>query len=364
MKIAIASGGTGGHLFPALGFYEDILKKDKNIDAFFFISTRDFQYKKEWNTKLYILKAIGFPAKVSLSLLKFMLYFVRNLFYSAYVIRSEKPDIVVGFGGYVSVAPLLAAVILRKPIAIHEQNVIPGKVNRYLARFARVIMLGLKGGAAYWPKKLTDKIVFTGIPVRENAKPNSDRSVFEPDKNFFTILIVGGSQGSLIFNKWIKQLLPEMEKYSSKLRFIHIAGKHDVFDIENSYDEYYIKNKVFNFYKNMGEIYPCCDLAISRAGAGTITELAYAGLPAIVIPYPYATDNHQFHNARSFSIAGAVELIEEKNCGPKILAERIIFYFNNRDKLNDMKKICAELAVKDAGNKMLEVTLQNAVISK
>ncbi len=360
MKISIAAGGTGGHLFPALGFYENLKNSNKNIEVCFFVSTRDFQYYDKWDTKPYILKAIGFPRKVSLSLLKFMIYFVRNLFYSIYVIRSAKPDIVIGFGGYVSVAPLLAAVILGKPVAIHEQNIIPGKVNRVLARFASSVMLGLKGSEKYWPEHLQKKLVFTGIPVRDNAKPNKAFSIFEPDNSFFTVLIMGGSQGSLVFNNWIKQILPELKRYSPELRFIHLAGKHEVSEIENAYNEYGIKNTVFNFHEKMGEIYPSCDIAICRAGAGTLSELAYAELPAIVIPYPYATDNHQFHNASSFYAQGAVDLIEEKNCGPKVLAEKIIFYLNNRDKLNEMKRICGELAVKNAGDKMLEVITQNA----
>lgn len=352
MRVGIAAGGTGGHLFPAWGFYEALMQIDNQAHAFFVVSTRDREITQHWHVQKYSLHAIGFPRKISFALVTFLIYLVRNFISSLTIIAREKPEVIIGFGGYVSVAPLLAAVCMRVPVVIHEQNVVPGRVNRMLSHSARLILTGLKGSLGYWPKSARKKVVFTGIPIREQGRHQAVKKIFD-DRDLFTVLIMGGSQGAQIFNMITPDMLKELQKVAGKIRFIHLTGRYDSNKVEADYEEYGFEHRCFNFYHDMGDIYAAVDIALCRAGAGTLSELAFAGIPAIVVPYPYATDNHQFHNAKVFSTVGAVELIEEKECSAHRIAERILYYYKNKEAVGQMRGAMRAMAVADAGDKIV-----------
>ncbi|MDX9701888.1 MAG: undecaprenyldiphospho-muramoylpentapeptide beta-N-acetylglucosaminyltransferase [Candidatus Auribacterota bacterium] len=359
MKIAISAGGTGGHLFPAIALSEAIERYDSAAKVIFFNSPRDSAYYTDWKVPVYTLHATGFNRNNFIKVIRFAVSMTGAIIKSMTILKKEKPAVIIGFGGYVSFAPCVAACLLRIPVCIHEQNAVPGKVNRILASFAKIIFAGLPESEPYWKQSVKHKIKTVGIPVRSKAvgQPKSDKN------DRFTVLIAGGSQGAAVFNRWLPDMLNSLSMYKDKIRFIHLLGKNPVAQTRNLYESMGFENRCFQFYAAMSEIYSVCDLAISRAGSGSLSELAIAGIPSVVIPYPFATDNHQYYNAKVFADAGAVDLIEEKNCSPEILADKIMHYFENHAILETMRVSMLELAISDAGKHIMD-ELKNAGLLK
>ena len=351
MKIAIAAGGTGGHLFPAIALYEAISIHDPSAEVIFFNSPRDAAYYTDWKIPLYTLKTMGFPGKNVIRILRFLVTTTGAVIRSVGILRREKPSVMIGFGGYVSFAPCVAAYLLRIPVCIHEQNTIPGKVNKVIAMFSKMVFAGLPGSESYWKPSVRDKIKTVGIPVRQHAVCDEDQSA---DDHTFTVLIFGGSQGAGVFNSWLPDMLEALSEYKDKIRFIHLVGNNPAGPVKQAYEDSGFEHRCFQFYEAMGEIYSVCDLAISRAGAGSLTELALAGMPAVVVPYPFAAENHQYYNAKIFADNSAIELIEEKNCNDKILADKIMHFFENRAILETMRSQMAKLAIHNAGKQIMD----------
>ncbi len=355
MKIGIAAGGTGGHLFPAIGFFETAKSIDKETEFFFWITERDSAYKKKWAFETYSLKAIGIRKKLSFGTIIFGFYLITDFFRSLLIIFKEKPDVVIGFGGYVSVAPLLASLICGKKIFIHEQNTVPGKANLLFAKQAQKIFTGIQTSTDHWSEKVRKNVVFTGIPIRETAKRKN--SVEKQNKKF-TVLILGGSQGALIFNEWTGAILKKLVDLKEKITFIHICGKYDLKSVKDEYEKNGFDHLCIGFTENIGEIYAVSDLSVCRAGAGTLAELAHARIPAIVIPYPYATENHQLKNAQFFEKIKAVELVEQKDCSPSVIAEKIKFYYKNNKVLEKMKASYEKSIPLEAGKTMFKIVTE------
>ena len=364
MKVAIAAGGTGGHVFPAIGFCEELQRCDKSIDVFFITSYRDTTYCCEWPCRCYCLRASGLPRKVSIKIFSFCFYLIKNIFASLWMIYKEKPDFIIGFGGYVSFTPLLAGVLLRRPVVIHEQNTVPGLVNRKLSRFAKKIFVALKGNDEYWHPEVRKKISVVGTPIRNSAKVGNgnENLIFEGNK--FTILIIGGSQGALIFNKWMPEVLENLVDLKSEIRFIHITGKHFFNEVKESYSRLGFENRCFQFYDRMSLLYTCTDFALCRAGSGTLSELFMAKIPSLVVPLPYATDNHQLANARAFEKAQVFDVIEEKDCTARIISDKMRYYFSNPELLEKKKKLFCDMGIEDASAKMIRELVDDKIFKK
>jgi len=364
MKVAVAAGGTGGHVFPAIGFCEELQKWDKNIDVFFITSYRDTAYCSEWPSRCYYLKAIGLPRKLSIKLISFGFYLIKNIFSSLIMIYREQPDFIIGFGGYVSFTPLIAAIILRKPIVIHEQNTVPGLVNRKIAKYAKKIFVALQGDDKYWHPQVVAKISLVGAPIRNAAKVGTEimDSIFKDKK--FTVLIIGGSQGALIFNKWMPEVLADLKDLKSKIRFIHITGKHFFNEAKESYKRLGFENKCFKFYDRMSRLYNCVDFSLCRAGSGTLTELYMAKIPALVVPLPYATDNHQLANAKAFWDAQVFDVIEEKDCTAQIISAKMRYYFSNPVVLERKKEMFGDMGIENASAKMIQELVNDKILKK
>ncbi len=351
MKIAIAAGGTGGHLFPAIALYEAIGIHDPAMEVIFFNSPRDAAYYTDWKIPFYTLRTMGFPGKNIIKIIRFLITTIGAVIRSMAILRREKPSVMIGFGGYVSFAPCVAAYLLSIPVCIHEQNTIPGKVNRVIASFAKTIFAGLPGSESYWKSSVRNKIKTVGIPIRQHAVREEYQAEEEQP---FTVLIFGGSQGAGVFNTWLPDMLNALSVYKDKIRFIHLVGNNPAGPVKQAYEDTGFEHRCFQFYEAMGEIYSVCDLAISRAGAGSLTELALAGIPAVVVPYPFAAENHQYYNAKIFADSGAIELIEEKNCNDKILADKIMHFLENRAILETMRTQMAKLAIHNAGKQIMD----------
>lgn len=312
MKIVIASGGTGGHILPSLNLAE-YLRAEYSAEVYFIGTLKkytDVIFSRGFED--VPLDAVGLETS---SLLKICVWFWKMLVATVVALRALvrlKPQAVIGFGGYSSFPVVLSAWLLRIPAVIHEQNVIPGKANRWLTPFVRKIAISFSESQKYFPVK---KVVLTGYPLRNLQGRVSKKDFFRQnglEEGRFTILICGGSQGSRALNTTFVQ---GAQRLNQELPFqvIHLAGgEADCEMIREAYKKIGIPHVVFPYYDQMGDLYGCADLVISRAGAGTIHELLVLNASAILVPYPFA-GGHQKANAAVLTGTGRGIMIEEKH---------------------------------------------------
>jgi len=367
MKILVAAGGSGGHIFPASALIHELERTRKQVSFIFVISGRDQErmitgYLKESLLEFTVkisplipLRGRGIFAKVD-----FLAHLLWGAVYSFFLVLLERPRIVIGFGGYLSAPLIVAGCILRLPTLIHEQNVYPGRANLILAHIADRVALSFAASKGYFRKKA--KLTVTGNPLRQDLQA-MDRQLaarilgLNPD--IFTILVLGGSQGATAINKKIVRLLEDIKKQKLTLQFIHIAGKKDFPEIMQAYENSGLAGKAFPFLKDMGLAYSSSDLVITRAGASTLNELSYLAKPAMAIPYPYAA-GHQLLNARYYAERGALILLEEKDLTSELLFSCICEIIKDKDKRNSMSERIKELSCPSAAQ-LLAAEVRNLI---
>ncbi len=362
MKVAVFTGPTGGHFFPALAFCEALKVQNPNTQILFVTSLRaydlvekakervtaDFQYLPDFplpraNRADFLIRIGPFLIKLAQSFSK-----------TKKILSQFMPDITVGFGSYISFPGLWISRQTNIPTLIHEQNWKMGKANHGLARRATRVALSFDPGKVSLPQKFQ----VTGLPLRtslvESAQKKKRREPAVFPDNQFRILIVGGSQGAHSLNQlWRDALERFSHEEKSKLAVIHITGKMDFESVKTMYLSKQINALVFPFHEHMEEVYPEADLAVTRAGAGTLFELAAFGLPAVVVPYPHA-EGHQEHNARYFKNAGAVHVIHQSD-SPSLLKDTVLEITNSKNLKDQMSQSSNRLAVLDAGNRLAKL---------
>ncbi len=329
MKVIIAGGGTGGHVFPAISIAEEILKRDPENEVLF-VGTKSGLENKLVAQRGYEIKHINSGGIVGKGLFKR----VSGVFSaavgtieSASVIRSFKPDVVLGVGGYVSGPVVLSASILRLPTAICEQNSIPGVTNRILSKFVSSIFTTFEGCDKFFS---TDKIIVTGNPIRKDILGSKSKPA---QLDSFTCLVFGGSQGAKRLNSSVPEALSRSG--IKDLRVIHQTGANDLKNVQDFYNKHNISADVLTFIDDMAGAYARSDFVIGRAGAGTVAEITALGKPSLLIPFPYATHNHQLENAKTLETSGAALLIEDEDATPENLAQALEV-FQDEGKLKEM----------------------------
>ncbi len=354
VRVLIASGASAGHLYPALAFAERLASKRGSAEIAFVSSQRRGIENciKEAGYPLLFISICQFSPDF-LSFLRAACRFARSFLESFLIIRSFRPDIVIGFGSYVSFPILIEAAALGKATIIHEQNARLGLANRFLSPFVDKIAVSFK--EAQGP---SDKFVFTGNPLR--------KSIFLEDKekarrffnlgDAFTILAVGGSQGSRKINTVFKDAAGILSEKKENFQFIHISGKADYLHLKDMYKCITIKHCVFDFFADMRMAYSLADLVVCRAGAGTLAELAYFGKAAILIPYPYA-GGHQFDNAYCLERDSAALVIEEIRLDGPALSEKILRLMRSCGERKTLEGNIRKFAVADAGDRLAELAL-------
>jgi UDP-N-acetylglucosamine--N-acetylmuramyl-(pentapeptide) pyrophosphoryl-undecaprenol N-acetylglucosamine transferase len=305
IRLIVTGGGTGGHLFPGISLAQAMLRVYPDAEVLFIGTERkvDKRALSDVGFGTTTIKSQGIKGKKFPTILKALFQQPLALWEAAKIIRKFKPDLVFGVGGYVTGPVILAARLLGVTTCIHEQNSIPGLANKLLGYIADKIFVSLPGSEKYFP---TDKTILSGNPVRDNiikasreAKPKSSQ---EPS----TLLILGGSQGARRLNSLMLEAAENCLAGLSPPPFIiHQTGGHDEDHVRRKYIELGLNARVQAFYTDMAEIYPQADLIISRAGATTLAELTVFHKPVIIIPFPYAADNHQEINGRYLVEAGA-----------------------------------------------------------
>ncbi len=326
MKVTIATGGSGGHIFPALEVAEELKRRGHHV-----IFLGVFGKTKEWikakDLTYYEITARGLVSNSLNSMLTFSFSMLRSVLDSIKVLRRLNPDVVVGFGGYGAFPVVLSASFLKIPTMIHEQNVLPGRANAVLSKMVNRIAVSFEESRHYFPVQRT---VLTGCPIRKWFHHEDKEKIFAEfklRKDLFTILVLGGSQGSHRINSLFVQTIPFLTK-SLKFQVIHLSGERDYQILKELYPRFEIPYALLPFLEEMNKAYQVADLVISRAGAVTVTEIAMFGLPAILIPYPYA-GGHQKENAMALTRTKTAQLIEENHLTVDKLLKAILI-FNER----------------------------------
>jgi UDP-N-acetylglucosamine--N-acetylmuramyl-(pentapeptide) pyrophosphoryl-undecaprenol N-acetylglucosamine transferase len=358
MKIAIACGGTGGHLFPGLAVAEQLRRRGH--ETLLLISPKQIDalaLKSAPNEKAQPLPGIGWPGLLSLKMFSFSWQLVRNWKECTKIYRQFNPNAVLGMGGFTSAVPLLLGRRLRLPTFIHESNAIPGRVTRMIAPYVSKTLLGF-GSCGVYLRQAT--CVVTGTPLRpgmqrvDRAEAAEKLGLF-PDRK--VVLIVGGSQGAHPVNQLILKALPlwAVPEHREKIQFIHLTGQADEKLVHINYNrQQKLKAIVQAFSSDMNLYYSVADLVIARSGAATLTELSHYGLPSILIPYPTAADDHQWYNARIFEQSGAARLCVESKLTPELLFEEVQKILTQPDLHEDMSEAAYKLAHNDAAKRVAE----------
>lgn len=359
-KVVLTTGGTGGHIFPALAVAEELRRRFPGVELLFVGG----QYGQEGKLAAQAgLDYLGLPVRGFLGrgfkavgagcgLLKAVGIARKKL-------KAFGPDVVIGFGGYAAAASLLAARLLSLPCMIHEQNSLPGLANRLAGRFAGKVCISLPDAAAWFK---AEKVVLTGNPVRasirrlqeEQARPES------AGNGTRNLLVLGGSQGARAVNSAVLEDLPALMRAGISLRLQTGAADYERVAAEvKKYDcdQPCFLPEVNPFIYDMAEAYGWADLALCRAGATTVAELAVAGLPAVFVPFPQATHNHQLHNARQVESLGAALVLEQKELRPGLLAAAVAGLLDNRDgpgKLAGMAQAARAMARPDAAARVVD----------
>jgi UDP-N-acetylglucosamine--N-acetylmuramyl-(pentapeptide) pyrophosphoryl-undecaprenol N-acetylglucosamine transferase len=312
MRVLVVSGASGGHIFPALAFLDALKGANKDAEALLVLPRNNIGEGREipFNNVRYIS-----ASTIRLNLHPESLFSILKLFKAAleslFILLQFKPDVVIGFGSLSSVPMILLAWLLRIKTLIHEQNVIPGRANRFLAKFCDKIAISFEKTKQYF-KDYEYKTVLTGNPLRKDLiRHNRFKALdfFGFKANRFTLLVMGGSQASHSINLGFLKALSGLSGRSG-LQVIHLCGAEDFGLLDSAYKDLKINFKLVAFLKEMQYAYSAASLAVCRAGATTIQELIYFDLPAILIPYPFARE-HQMANALLLQEKGCVAIIED-----------------------------------------------------
>jgi UDP-N-acetylglucosamine--N-acetylmuramyl-(pentapeptide) pyrophosphoryl-undecaprenol N-acetylglucosamine transferase len=349
-RILVTAGGTAGHIYPAVAIIEYLQEFHKDVRVLYLGTKKGMESRiiRELGIDFTELSASGFSVsrsyfKKALIYMKFALNLAAGFFEALAAIIRFKPDFIIGMGGYVCAPVFIAAMVWRKPIAIHEQNYIPGRLNKVFSKHARYVFLSFKESAAFFKQK-NDKIrtryIFTGNPVRKQIRDfKQERPEYEKwdlKGGRFTITAFGGSLGAEKINSAVFSLYDYFRDDES-IQVVLICGtrfftglKEKLNLLSKPSDK--VIFKILEYVDQMEQLYRITDLVIARSGATTVAELAIVNIPAILIPYPQAIENHQYYNAEFLSKNNKAILIEDKELNSGILLSTIVSLLENEKK--------------------------------
>ena len=356
MRLIVAGGGTGGHLFPGIAVATALLLRIPASQVLFIGTSRllDQQALTGLGFELAALGCGGVKGLRASAKLRSLLMMPGAVLAALRILRRFRPELVLGVGGYVTGPVLLAARILGIPIGIHEQNSIPGMANRLAGKLADRIFISLPCQPPFSPAKT----VQTGNPVRSEilaAAGQEKQGVATP-----TLLVLGGSQGAHRVNTLMMEAMEKIAGTQVSLHLIHQTGVADQGAVAQRYERLGVDAEVVPFIRDMAGAYARADLVVSRAGATTLAELAVMGLPALLIPYPYAADNHQLTNGKYYAKNGGCLVFEEAGLTGEILARSISQHLHNREELHTMAACMKMMAMPDATDRIVAECLRLA----
>ena len=351
MKVVITAGGTGGHIFPALALISKLKEKDKNVEILYIGTTN--RMEKDIIPKEGIpyigIEMKGLNRKNIFKNIDVMKTYLKAVSKAKAELTKFKPDIVIGFGGYISAPVIYAAHKLKIKTIIHEQNSIPGVSNKFLSRYVDKVLVSFKESIKDFPN---DKTIYTGNPRSEQIKDieKIDKTTLDFKKDKALIIIVMGSLGSLTMTKKLKETLPLFK--NKDYQVLLITGK----DYYDEYKDIKLSSnvKIVPFYNNLIGLMKDADLIVTRSGASTIAEITSIGLPAIMVPSPYVTNNHQYVNAKSLEDDGACIILKEEDFDKNSLVDLLDKTINDKKKLNSMRSALLKRGVTDSATRIYE----------
>lgn len=367
LKIIVSGGGTGGHIYPALTLIRAIQAKVEDVE-FLYVGTKaglEADIIPKEHLPFATVDIRGFERRLTAVNIARAGKALCGVVKAAHIVKSFCPDVVIGTGGYVCGPILLAASLLHVPTLIQEQNVIPGITNKILSRFVTRIAVGAKGAAKHFP---ADKVFFTGNPIRAevlSAKREDGYAVFGLDPEKMTVLVSGGSRGARTINRAMVEVLRHYEGQAA-IQILHVTGKSEYEDvlqrIKNAgIDITQSKNLVVRPYLyNMPQAMAIADFAVFRAGAVGIAELTARGIPSLLVPYPYAAENHQEFNAKELENAGAACMILNRELTPDKIIAVLDGILSSDEKLARMSMASKLLGMPKAADTIADIVLQLA----
>jgi UDP-N-acetylglucosamine--N-acetylmuramyl-(pentapeptide) pyrophosphoryl-undecaprenol N-acetylglucosamine transferase len=347
MRMIVAGGGTGGHFFPGLAVAEALVA-DGGSTVLFVGSAQGIEARIVPKTAFSFeaLKIRGARGGGARALLEFALMLPVAVGRALRVLGSFQPQIVLGLGGYGSVPVVVAAWMRRTPSVLLEQNVRPGMANRMLAWISKRVCTNFADSAAFFPP---GKTVHTGNPVRRLV------DAVEAPHRGFTVFAFGGSQGARTINHAMVDAVQLLRERLAGLRVVHQTGAADEEWVRGRYRDMAVDAAVVAFVEDMGRAYGQADVVVCRAGATTLAELAAVGKPAILVPYPYAADDHQRANAEVLVRANAAEMILDRELTAARLADTLLRLANDQPRLQAMAQAMQALAMPDATQRVVRV---------
>lgn len=360
MRFILTGGGTGGHIYPALAIAERLQEEFPQTEILY-IGTKNGLERDVVPRKGYPIRFVnaeGLSRQKSLRNVLTLLKTVQGVAQAMAIIAGFKPDAVIGTGGYVAGPVMLAAVLMRKPTLIHEQNAFPGVTNRLLSKYVDHIALSFEEAESYFRGK---QMTHTGNPVRREILTISREEGLqnlELAQGKKTILAFGGSGGATSLNQAMLEFYPYVAAHPD-FQLIHVTGKRD-YDrqmeaVRAAKIDLGPRVRVEKYLYHIEEAYAVADLVIGRSGAITLAELTARGIPAILIPFPHSTENHQEHNARALEKAGAARVILDKELTGAGLVEAVDEIFSMKGVLEKMKQASLMTGRPDADQRIIQI---------
>lgn len=365
MRVIIAAAGTGGHINPGIAIANEIKKQEPNSEIIFIGTNRGLENDlvPRAGYKLKTINAYGFDRTISLKNIKKMYQTFRSISQAKRIIANFKPDIIIGTGGYICVPVGMAAEKKKVPIILHESNAFPGVAVKMLSSKAKKVLLGFEDAKTRLPK--AKELVVTGTPTKVKKlilKQSKKQELLKQNdlkEDMPIVLFFGGSQGAQSINQSLLEIISQ--KKNKNYQIMWAAGPNQYEEIKKSLKEKHnldIENianvKIVPYIYNMEEMLNVVDLVVCRSGAMTITEIANVGKPAIFIPFPFATENHQEYNAKVLEKVGAAKIILDKNLTSESLNQEIEEMVKDKQKLLEMGKKANTIATINVEQKIYQ----------
>jgi UDP-N-acetylglucosamine--N-acetylmuramyl-(pentapeptide) pyrophosphoryl-undecaprenol N-acetylglucosamine transferase len=360
MRVLIAAGGTGGHIYPGIAVAKEILRRQPESEVRFVGTARGLENKlvPQAGFELSIIDSVALKNVGPLARVRGLLVLPKSLREAGRLIKSFRPDVVLGAGGYVSGPVLLTAALMRLPTLVMESNALPGWTNRVLARFVDRAAVSFEAALPYF----RGKGAVTGNPVRREFFAIPERKRNATDE--FSILVFGGSQGAHAINEGMTAALPLLQELRSLLRITHQTGEADFGIVGKAYaNAGWGQGKVTKYIDDMVSAFANVDLVICRAGATTTAELIAAGKASVMIPFPFAADDHQRKNAEAMESAGAARMILQQELTGERLAQEIEKLAADPKRITTMEQAARKLARGDAAAAVVDM-IEELVSSK
>jgi UDP-N-acetylglucosamine--N-acetylmuramyl-(pentapeptide) pyrophosphoryl-undecaprenol N-acetylglucosamine transferase len=353
--VIIAGGGTGGHIYPGIAIAQEFRRRDADTQILFVGTARGLETKviPREGFNLELIEVAGLKRVGFLNRLKSLLMLPKSFFTARSLIKQFKPDVVIGVGGYASGPVVLTASWMGAPAMVAEQNALPGFTNRILARFVRAAAVSFEEARSFFGEKAE----ITGNPVRAEffhalAKPPKERG------EVIHVLVTGGSQGARAINDAVIGALPLLAEEKDHLSLTHQTGENDYYRVRDAYQKSGLKAEVKPFIEKMVDEFARADLVICRAGATTVAEIAAAGKPAIMIPFPFAADDHQRKNAEAIENAGAGRMILQAELTGERLAKELLWLVHDPQQLGRMAEASRKLSRPDAARRVVDLAMR------